>query len=111
MVIQSKIVLAVASLALSLPAVAQSKAVHTEMVRLQQQANQLYATDPAAAAALKLKAEALRLSLIPRTPALGSSASNPTGGNGSYSAVAAPYSINGPCGGLDTGTPGNTVSG
>ena len=105
MTIQSNLLWAAATLALSVSASAQDKAVYSEMIRLQQHANQLYLTDPAQALLLKQKAEVLRQSLLQPTPI-----ANPAGGNGSYSSIRAPYSFSGPCGAFDSGTPGNTVT-
>ncbi len=107
MATHSNLFWAAAALALSVPAFAQNKSLHAEMLRLQQQANQLYATDPAAAMKLKQKAEDLRESLVFHTPALNAGNSNQSGG---YSAVAPPFSTTGACGALDSGTPGSTVS-
>ncbi|MEO6710338.1 MAG: proprotein convertase P-domain-containing protein [Planctomycetota bacterium] len=75
------------------------------MARLQAQANRLFATDPAQAMKFKLAAEEIRQSLISHAPAAASL------NGGSYNVVAPPYSISGPCGGLDSGTPGSTVTG
>src|SRR5690349_17607747 len=103
MTTHSKILWAASVLALTVPALAQNdKAVHDRMVKLQSEANRLQAVDPAGALVLKTKANDLRQSLI--------HPGAPTGG-GSYSVVAAPYSVSGPCGGLDSGTPGATVGG
>ncbi len=101
--------LAVAALFTTLPALAQSKAAaHVELLKLQQAANQYAATNPVLAEQFKLRAEALRKSLIlapslVQAPAAGA-------GSGSYNVVAPPYSTSGPCGAFDSGTPGNTVS-
>ena len=105
MTIQSNMLWAAATLALSVSASAQNKAVYNQMIRLQQQSNLLYPTNPAQAMLLKQKAELLRQSLVQLAPT-----ANAAGGNGSYSSIRAPFSFSGPCGGLDSGTPGSTVT-
>ncbi len=107
MFVKSSLTLALASLAMTAPAVAQDKAAYNEMIRLQQQVNQLAATNPALAAQLKLRAEAIHQLLFPTPATLGSSTAN--GGSGGYSAVAPPYSFSGPCGAFNSGTPGTTL--
>jgi subtilisin-like proprotein convertase family protein len=97
--------LALAVFAMSTPAFAQSKDVLAEIARLEQQVNQLVATNPELAAKLKLRA--LELSQQAAGPVLAPQA--PANG-GSYSVVAPPYSINGICGAFDSGTPGTTVT-
>ena len=101
----SRLTSALAVLALAAPVFAQSKDIVNQIERLDQQVNALCTTNPALAAQLKLRAEALRASLI--APQLTHTAA---AGSGGYSAVAPPYAISGPCGAFDSGTPGNTVS-
>jgi len=110
MSIHSSLSLALAALALSTPVLAQSKdAILSELLRLEQQVNLLAGTNPIQAAKLKQRAEELRQSLnasavtaLNLAPAAGS--------GGSYNVVAANYNIPGPCGGLESGTAGITVT-
>ena len=106
----SRFSLALAVLALSVPALAQSKdAVVNEIQKLEQQVNQLVATNPTLAAQLKLRAEELRQSIAGPSAVTFGATSLP-GAGGSYNVVAPNYNIPGPCGGLESGTAGTTVS-
>ena len=110
MSLQSSLSLALATLALSVPALAQSKdAVLSEIQRLEQQVNQLVATNPTLATKLKLRAEELRQTIV-GTQALTLGTPPAPGSGGSYSAVAPNYSVPAACGGLSSGTAGTTVT-
>ena len=95
---------ALATLALSVPAFAQTKTVQAQIDRLQRQVNQFHTTNPALAA--RLKQHALALARQNAAPAV---ASQPQSGGG-WNVVAPPYSINGICGSFESGSPGSTVS-
>ncbi len=100
---------ALAALALSLPAMAQTKdKVQNEVKRLEQQVNLLAPTNPALAAQFKQRALLLRQSITPR-PTLSAPASGSNGGHSS-NIVGPNYVTFGPCGAYDAGTAGNTVS-
>lgn len=103
---KSQLTLAVAVFAMSGSAFAQSKATLTEIARLQQQVNQLAATNPELA--VKLKLRALNLS----QPAAGapSLSQGTLAPGGTYNVVAPPYSTSGPCGSFGSGTPGTTTT-
>jgi subtilisin-like proprotein convertase family protein len=105
--ITSSLSVVMAALAMSLPAVAQSKdPVHNEIIKLEQQANRLAATDPVQASKLKLQAAALRqLQAGAPAPVVGG-----LGAGGSYSAIEPNYSFAGACGAFDSGTAGTTVN-
>ncbi len=106
MFIRPAFAMALAAFAMSAPVLAQSKEATNELIKLDAYVNQIAATNPTLAAQLKLRASELRQSLF-GGPAVGTS---PAGGStGSYSVIAANYSINGACGAFNSGVAGNTV--
>ncbi|MBK8180537.1 MAG: proprotein convertase P-domain-containing protein [Planctomycetes bacterium] len=99
---KTRLIAALAALALSSTATAQSKDLHSEIARLAAQIHRVAASDPALATKLKLqRADLLRVLhgpvQAPQAPA------------GGYSVVAPPYTINGVCGAFESGAPGTTL--